>query len=163
MQRVAIAMALAGEPKALLLDEPTTGLDVTTQLGILDLLADLQRAEGVALICVSHDLGVIAHLCRRLAVMYAGSIVESGGTAEILAAPRHPYARALIASIPRIGKGVLPQSIPGGLPLHQIAARAAVSRRAAPLRARPAVPRHPPWSRTPRATMSPASSRVPVR
>ncbi len=116
LQRVAIAMALAGEPKALLLDEPTTGLDVTTQLGILDLLADLRRSEGVALICVSHDLGVIAHLCHRLAVMYAGSIVESGVTADILAAPRHPYARALIASIPRIADGLLPQSIPGRPP-----------------------------------------------
>jgi peptide/nickel transport system ATP-binding protein len=116
LQRVAIAMALAGEPKALLLDEPTTGLDVTTQLGLLELLTDLRRSEGVALICVSHDLGVIAHLCHRLAVMYAGSIVETGGAAEILAAPRHPYSRALIASIPRIADGVLPQSIPGRPP-----------------------------------------------
>ena len=163
LQRVAIAMALAGEPKALLLDEPTTGLDVTTQLGILDLLADLRRSEGVALICVSHDLGVIAHLCHRLAVMYAGSIVESGETAEILAAPRHPYARALIASIPRIADGLLPQSIPGRPPAAADRAGAATSRRAASPRARPAVPVPRPCSRSPRATRSPASSRLQAR
>ncbi|MBM3519204.1 MAG: ABC transporter ATP-binding protein, partial [Alphaproteobacteria bacterium] len=116
LQRVAIAMALAGRPRALLLDEPTTGLDVTTQLGILDLLGALRREEGVALVCVSHDLGVIAYLCEHLVVMYAGRIVESGPTADILTSPRHPYARALLDSIPRLASGGLPLSIPGRPP-----------------------------------------------
>jgi peptide/nickel transport system ATP-binding protein len=116
LQRVAIAMALAGEPELLLLDEPTTGLDVTTQLGILDLLAELRQATGMAMVCVSHDLGVIARLSARLVIMYGGEIIEEGPTAALLKAPAHPYVRALLASIPRLDSGSIPQSIPGRPP-----------------------------------------------
>lgn len=116
MQRVAIAMALACGPKLLLLDEPTTGLDVTTQAGILDLLGDLRRETGMALVCVSHDIGVLARLTARVAVMYAGRIVEDRPTADLLTRPAHPYARALMASVPRIESPGLPPSIPGSPP-----------------------------------------------
>lgn len=116
MQRVAIAMALACEPKLLLLDEPTTGLDVTTQAGILDLLDDLRRETGMAMVCVSHDIGVLARLTSRIAVMYAGRIVEDRSTADLLTRPAHPYARALMASVPRIENLGLPPSIPGSPP-----------------------------------------------
>jgi peptide/nickel transport system ATP-binding protein len=116
MQRVAIAMALACEPKLLLLDEPTTGLDVTTQAGILDLLDELRRETGMAMVCVSHDIGVLARLTARIAVMYAGRIVEDRSTADLLTRPAHPYARALMASVPRIDRPGLPPSIPGSPP-----------------------------------------------
>jgi len=116
LQRVAIAMALAAEPALLLLDEPTTGLDVTTQLGILDLLGELRRRTGVAMVCVSHDLGVIARLSDRMMVMYAGQAIEMAPAAELLRNPAHPYARALIASIPRLTIGAIPASIPGRPP-----------------------------------------------
>lgn len=116
VQRVAIAMALAGNPRLLLLDEPTTGLDVTTQLGVLELLADLRRDTGVAMVCVSHDLGVLARLCDQVAVMYAGRLVEQGPASRLLRAPRHPYARALLAAIPRLGAGTIPGAIPGRPP-----------------------------------------------
>lgn len=116
MQRVAIAMALACGPKLLLLDEPTTGLDVTTQAGILDLLADLRRETGMAMVCVSHDIGVLARLTARVAVMYAGRIIEDRPTADLLTRPAHPYARALMASVPRIESLGLPPSIPGSPP-----------------------------------------------
>ena len=116
MQRVAIAMALACGPKLLLLDEPTTGLDVTTQAGILDLLGELRRETGMAMVCVSHDIGVLARLTARVAVMYAGRIVEDRPTADLLTRPAHPYARALLASVPRIESPGLPPSIPGSPP-----------------------------------------------
>ncbi|MBL8908752.1 MAG: ABC transporter ATP-binding protein, partial [Rhizobiales bacterium] len=116
LQRAAIAMALAGEPELLLLDEPTTGLDVTTQLGILDLLAELRDQSGKAMVCVSHDLGVIARLSARMIVMYAGDIVEDASTAALLAEPAHPYSRALLRSIPRLESTAIPQSIPGRPP-----------------------------------------------
>lgn len=116
MQRVAIAMALACRPKLLLLDEPTTGLDVTTQAGILDLLDELRGETGMAMVCVSHDIGVLARLTARVAVMYAGRIVEDRPTAELLTRPAHPYARALMASVPRIESPRLPPSIPGSPP-----------------------------------------------
>ena len=116
MQRVAIAMALACGPKLLLLDEPTTGLDVTTQAGILDLLDELRRETGMAMVCVSHDIGVLARLTARVAVMYAGRIVEDRPTADLLTRPAHPYARALLASVPRIESPGLPPSIPGSPP-----------------------------------------------
>lgn len=116
LQRIGIAMALAGEPELLLLDEPTTGLDVTTQLGILRLLADLRRDRNLAMVCVSHDLGVISALSDRTAIMYAGRIVELGPTAQILSLPAHPYSRALIASMPRISAARIPSGIIGRPP-----------------------------------------------
>ncbi|MBL8709785.1 MAG: ABC transporter ATP-binding protein, partial [Rhodospirillaceae bacterium] len=116
LQRVGIAMALAGEPELLLLDEPTTGLDVTTQLGILNLLSELRHKKRMAMICVSHDLGVIASLCERVAIMYAGRIVENGPAVDMLRRPSHPYSRALLSSIPRLSTARIPSSIPGRPP-----------------------------------------------
>jgi len=101
LQRASIAMAMAAEPKLLLADEPTTALDVTIQDQILGLLLDLQRETGMALVLVSHDMGVIAESADRLAVMYAGRIVEMGTTEEVFAKPAHPYSRGLLDSIPR--------------------------------------------------------------
>ncbi len=115
-QRVAIAMALAGDAELLLLDEPTTGLDVTTQAHILELLRDLAEETGTAMVYVSHDLGVIAHVSHRVAVMYAGEIVEDGPSMEVLIRPNHPYARGLLGSIPRLKDKHLPVSLPGTPP-----------------------------------------------
>jgi peptide/nickel transport system ATP-binding protein len=115
-QRAAIAMALAGEPEALLLDEPTTGLDVTTQLRVLDLLRDLAASRGMAMIYVSHDLSAVARVCGRIAVMYAGEIVADGPVRTVLRAPAHPYARALIAAIPRTTTPHLPRPLDGRPP-----------------------------------------------
>lgn len=98
-QRILIAIALACEPRVLLADEPTTALDVTVQDQILQLLRGLQRRLGMSMILVSHDLGVIAQMCDRVAVMYAGQIVEVGATADVIRAPRHPYTKALLASV----------------------------------------------------------------
>ncbi len=99
-QRVMIAMALAGDPGLLVADEPTTALDVTVQAQILDLLDRLRRDRGMALLLVSHDLGVVSGVCDRVAVMYAGRIVEIGASQRIFDAPVHPYTRALLASVP---------------------------------------------------------------
>ena len=115
-QRVAIAMALAGEPKVLLLDEPTTGLDVTTQAHILELLRDLAAETGTAMVYVSHDLGAIARVSRRIVVMYAGEIVLEGPARQVLMQPAHPYARGLLLSIPRLKEAVVPASMPGRPP-----------------------------------------------
>ncbi|RVT86658.1 ABC transporter ATP-binding protein [Rhodobacteraceae bacterium CCMM004] len=104
-QRVMIAMALICEPKVLFADEPTTALDVTVQKGILDLILELRRDIGLAVVFVSHDLGVIYNACDRVAVMYGGEIVETGPVGEILSAPTHPYTAALIRCIPRIESG----------------------------------------------------------
>ncbi len=100
-QRVGIAMALACAPRLLLADEPTTALDVTIQDQILALLSDLRARLAMALLLVTHDLGVVAQTCTRVAVMYAGRIVEEAPVADLFAAPVHPYTRALLASIPR--------------------------------------------------------------
>jgi peptide/nickel transport system ATP-binding protein len=115
-QRVAIAMALAGAPDLLLLDEPTTGLDVTTQAHILDLLSDLAADAGTTMVYVSHDLGAIARVCARVVVMYAGEIVLDGPASEVLGAPAHPYAAGLLASIPLLAQAGLPVALDGRPP-----------------------------------------------
>ena len=99
-QRVLIAMALINEPKLLIADEPTTGLDVTVQAQILDLLRAQVAARHLGALIITHDLGIVAHYCERMAVMYAGSIVEAGPVDAVFAAPRHPYTRNLIDSAP---------------------------------------------------------------
>jgi oligopeptide/dipeptide ABC transporter ATP-binding protein len=101
-QRVGIAMAIASRPKLLIADEPTTALDVTIQAQILDLLLALQADFGMALVLVTHDLGVVAEMADRVAVMYAGRIVEEAPVRALFASPRHPYTRGLMASIPRL-------------------------------------------------------------
>ncbi len=101
-QRVMIAMALLCRPEVLIADEPTTALDVTVQAQILDLVRDLRREYGTAVILVTHDLGVVAGVADEVAVMYAGRIVEQAPTAELFARPRHPYTLALLASLPRL-------------------------------------------------------------
>src|SRR5439155_11308336 len=101
-QRVVIAMALACDPELVVLDEPTTGLDVTTQAQILDLLRRLRDEVGMAMVYVTHNLGVVASICDRIGVMYAGDLVEDAPVAELFRAPRHPYTRGLIASVPTI-------------------------------------------------------------
>ena len=116
-QRVAIAMSLAGEPDVLLLDEPTTGLDVTTQAHILALLRDINQQTGTAMVYVSHDLGAIARVCDRVVVLYAGEVVLAGTTRQVLLAPAHPYARGLLASIPRLSEASLPAALPGRPPM----------------------------------------------
>lgn len=115
-QRAAVAMALAGEPHALLLDEPTTGLDVTTQAHILELLREIARERGMAMVYVSHDLGAIARVCDRVVVMYAGEVVLEGTTRQVLKTPAHPYARGLLASIPRLADHHLPVALDGRPP-----------------------------------------------
>jgi len=102
-QRVMIAIALAGEPRLLLADEPTTALDVTIQDQILRLILGLRDRFGMSVVLVTHDLGVVAQTCERVAVMYAGRIVESGPVAALFARPRHPYTRGLLGSVPRGG------------------------------------------------------------
>ena len=102
-QRVLIALALACEPKLLIADEPTTALDVMVQAQVLALLAELQRDQGLAMLFITHDLSVLTYACRRLAVMYAGRIVEEGLSAEVFADPQHPYSRALARAFPTIG------------------------------------------------------------
>jgi dipeptide transport system ATP-binding protein len=100
-QRILIAAAFALEPKVIVADEPTTALDVTVQKQILRLIRHLQEARGTAVIFVTHDLGVVAQICDRVTLLFAGSVIESGPTADILSAPRHPYTRALLAAGPR--------------------------------------------------------------
>jgi oligopeptide/dipeptide ABC transporter ATP-binding protein len=105
LQRAVIAMAMAGTPKLLFADEPTTALDVTIQDQILALLLELQERMGMTLVLVSHDLAVVAETCDRIAVMYAGRIVETGPTKAIFSAPRHPYTLGLLGSIPQLAAG----------------------------------------------------------
>jgi oligopeptide/dipeptide ABC transporter ATP-binding protein len=102
-QRVMIAMALACKPKLLIADEPTTALDVTVQAQILDLLRSIQKDEGMAILLITHDLGVVAEMCHSVAVMYAGSIVEYAPVRDLFQHPKHPYTVGLLNSIPRLG------------------------------------------------------------
>jgi peptide/nickel transport system ATP-binding protein len=102
-QRVMIAMALACSPRLLIADEPTTALDVMIQAQVLELLRDLVAERGIGLIMISHDLSVLAGSCRRIAVMYAGSVVEEGPAGQVFADPRHPYTEALAAAFPAVG------------------------------------------------------------
>ena len=120
-QRVMIAMALACDPDFLIADEPTTALDVTVQAQILDLLRDLQSQTGMGMILISHDLGVIAENCQSVAVMYRGRIVESSSGKQLFTEPRHPYTRALMASIPDADKDVdMLDAIKGRVPtIHE--------------------------------------------
>ena len=115
-QRVAVAMALAGNPELLLLDEPTTGLDVTTQAHVLELLKDIAKDTGTSMVYVSHDLGAIAQVCDRVIVMYAGEIVLEGPVRKILKEPIHPYTNGLLKSIPKLSLEGLPESMPGAQP-----------------------------------------------
>jgi len=116
-QRVLIAMALVGQPRLLIADEPTTALDVTLQAQILRLLSDLVKRSDTAVLMITHNLGVVAQICSHVAVMYAGHVVESGRTREVLRSPRHPYTRALLAALPRPGvpRGQL-ANLPGRVP-----------------------------------------------
>jgi peptide/nickel transport system ATP-binding protein len=115
-QRVMIAMALATNPRLLIADEPTTGLDVSIAAQILDLLGDLGRRTGAAILLITHDLGVVARRCDRVVVMHAGQTVEWAPVRALFRAPAHPYTRALLRSIPRVvGAGEM-EPIPGGVP-----------------------------------------------
>jgi peptide/nickel transport system ATP-binding protein len=118
-QRAMIAMALACSPKLIIADEPTTALDVMIQAQIMTLLGDLVRDTGMGLLLISHDLSVLAHACDRLAVMYAGRVVEEGPARAVLTEPRHPYSRALSAAFPVIGDPAsrrAPHGLPGDPP-----------------------------------------------
>ncbi len=114
-QRVMIAMALLARPKLLLADEPTTALDVTIQAQVLDLMADLARETGTAIILVTHDLGVVARLCDRVAVLYGGRVMEEAPAEQLFDAPAHPYTRGLLAAMPRLETALTPRlgTIPG--------------------------------------------------
>jgi oligopeptide/dipeptide ABC transporter ATP-binding protein len=116
-QRVMIAIALSCEPDLLIADEPTTALDVTIQAQILELIADLRRRLGMAVVLITHDLGVVAEVCDRVVVMYAGRVVEEGTVERIFRDPRHPYTEGLLQSIPRLGRkldrlAVIPGRVP---------------------------------------------------
>jgi dipeptide transport system ATP-binding protein len=117
-QRVMIAMAIACNPRLLIADEPTTALDVTIQAQILDLLRDIQRERGMALVLVTHNMGVVSEMAHRVAVMYAGQVVEQRSADDLFAAPRHPYTAALLAAMPERSTGeqrlaTIPGMVPG--------------------------------------------------
>src|SRR5437899_2477857 len=115
-QRVMIAMAIACNPKLLIADEPTTALDVTVQAQILQLLLELQRERGMALMLITHDLAVVAQIAHRVVVMYAGQILEERSTEALFAAPQHPYTAALLAARPEASDGGRLATIPGVVP-----------------------------------------------
>jgi oligopeptide/dipeptide ABC transporter ATP-binding protein len=110
-QRIVIAMALAAEPDLIVADEPTTALDVTVQAQIIHILGELVRERGVGLLLITHDMGVVAQVCDRVAVLYAGRLAETAPVGPLFATPRHPYTAALIGCIPR--DGMAPGSLTG--------------------------------------------------
>jgi dipeptide transport system ATP-binding protein len=117
-QRVMIAMAIACNPKLLIADEPTTALDVTIQAQILDLLRTLQRERGMALVLITHNMGVVSEMAQRVAVMYAGQLMEQRSASDLFATPLHPYTEALMASMPERSTGssrlaTIPGMVPG--------------------------------------------------
>ena len=117
-QRVMIAMAMACNPDLLIADEPTTALDVTIQAQILDLMRQLNQESGTAILLITHDLGVVAEMCHRVVVMYAGNVVEEGDVRTILKHPKHPYTVGLLHSIPKLGESKdRLYSIPGNVPI----------------------------------------------
>jgi oligopeptide/dipeptide ABC transporter ATP-binding protein len=117
-QRMVIAMALASEPKLLVADEPTTALDVTIQAQILDLLRNVKQRLGMSMLFITHNLGILNNLADRVAVMYAGQIVEIAATRDLMRHPLHPYTKALLNSVPKLANGALRLStIPGSVPL----------------------------------------------
>ena len=127
LQRVMIAMALAAEPRLLVADEPTTALDATVQAQVLELLASLRERFGMAVLLISHDLGLVEDFADRVAVMYAGQVVECGTASEVLDDPKHPYTEALLQAAPRLGGGGLipipgqappPDAFPSGCRFH---------------------------------------------
>src|SRR6266699_1966328 len=115
-QRIVGAIALAGGPRLIIADEPTTNLDVTIQAQYLDLLKELQQDTGVAIVFVTHNLGIVARMCDKLAVMYAGKIVEAGTVRELFDTPQHPYTKALLGSTPKLGSKEPLFAIPGQPP-----------------------------------------------
>ena len=117
-QRALIALAISCHPRLLIADEPTTALDVTVQIGIIDLLRHLQELYDMAILLITHDLGVVAEMANRIMVMYTGRIVENAPTVDIFAEPKHPYTKGLLRSVPRLGKGSKHplQGIPGAVP-----------------------------------------------
>jgi peptide/nickel transport system ATP-binding protein len=115
-QRVVGAIAMAGGPRLIIADEPTTNLDVTIQAQYLDVLKDIQQRTGVAIIFVTHNLGIVARMCDKVAVMYAGKIVEQGAVRDLFAAPKHPYTAALLGSTPKLGSKEPLYAIPGQPP-----------------------------------------------
>jgi oligopeptide/dipeptide ABC transporter ATP-binding protein len=119
-QRALIALAMACRPRLLIADEPTTALDATVQARVLGLLAGLRRSHGLAMLLVTHDFGVVAHIADRVAVMYGGRVVETGPVAALLAQPAHPYTRALLAAVPRLdlvrGEALPAEEMPGTPP-----------------------------------------------
>jgi peptide/nickel transport system ATP-binding protein len=150
-QRVVIAMALATNPALLVLDEPTTGLDATVEAGILDLIADLRRQYGTTILLISHNLAVLAQVCDRVGVLYAGDLVEEGSVAEVFAAPRHPYTSALLACLPgptshKVSSPVRP--IPGAMPHISGAAASCAFAPRCPLVQTACTQRHPPLGDT---------------
>jgi len=115
-QRICIAIALAGRPDLVIADEPTTGLDVTIQAEILSLLTDLIRDEGAGGLLITHDIGVVAEVCDRVAVMYSGRIIDSGPTADLFGGALHPYAALLLRIAVALDEGIEPEVIPGSVP-----------------------------------------------
>lgn len=129
LQRVCIAMALMCDPKILIADEPTSAIDVTIQLQLIELLKELRKENGMSVLFISHDIGLVSHIADRIAVMYAGKIIEQGNVADVIDSPKHPYTQALIAAYPtheNIGKKLVtiegivpsPKSYPTGCRFH---------------------------------------------